>query len=457
MKKSLLLLALLITAGSLFGSIRAITPVPQSTSPSYWWYQRFLYDKEYVQENEVPLLFVGDSITELWMVDGRGLSVLNKYFTKAPYNALVAGYSADRTEHVIWRMENGELDGSKPKAVCLMIGTNNTWHYDESQEAPCDTVLGIRSCIDSIRAKAPKAKIFLFAILPCGRNGNDPRRARNAVVNDAMRDLCDGENVVFCEINNQVMDCNGYYGEDVSYDGVHLSTPGYQIWAKNLLKLLQPIFYPDETPEYSRPLSKAGEAWWTERLYQTRCATASIVSTRPSITFYGDDLAQGWEEEGQEAMAEYFSRRKVLNCGFDSDSLGQLIWRAKYANLSGMKTYNLVLQAGLIDTGITEEEFLDGYASLFAECRAAQPNARIIVMGLPPRGLTADDPMRARIEKINEGLKAFANGENVFYVDCNKELVDSAGNLHEDISPDQIHFTAKAYDIWAKALLDVLK
>ena len=122
-----------------------------------------------------------------------------------------------------------------------------------------------------------------------------------------------------------------------------------------------------------------------------------------------------------------------------------------------MKTYNLVLQAGLIYTGITEEEFLDGYAALFSECRAAQPNARIIVMGLPPRGLTAADPMRARIAKINEGLKAFANGENVFYVDCNDQLVDSAGNLHSDISPDQIHFTAKAYDIWAKALLDVLK
>ena len=208
MKKSILILALLVAAVSTFGSIRAITPVPQSESASSWWYQRFLYDKEYVKENEVPFMFVGDSITELWMVDGRGLSVLNKYFKKAPYNALVAGYSADRTEHVIWRMENGELDGHKPKAISLMIGTNNTWHYDESQEAPCDTVLGIRSCIDTIKRKSPKTKIFLFAILPCGRSGSDPRRARNAVVNDAMRELCDGESVVFCEINNQVMDCN---------------------------------------------------------------------------------------------------------------------------------------------------------------------------------------------------------------------------------------------------------
>ncbi len=456
MKKSLLILTLLAAAGTLFGSIRAITPVPQSTSASSWWYQRFLSNKEYVKENEVPLMFVGDSITELWMVDGRGLSVLNKYFKKEPYKALVAGYSADRTEHVIWRMQNGELDGHKPKAVCLMIGTNNTWHYDEAQEAPCDTVLGIRSCIDAIRIRAPKAKIFLFAILPIGRTGSDPKRARNAVVNDAMRELCDGENVIFCEINNQVMDCNGNYNEDVSYDAAHLSTPGYQIWAKNLLKLLQPIFYPDETPEYSRPLSKAGEQWWVERLYQTRCATASIVSTRPSVTFYGDDLAQGWEEEGQEAAAQYFSRRKILNGGFDSDSLGQMIWRAKYANLSGMKTYNLVLQAGLMDAGLTDEEYLDGFASLFAEARAAQPNARIIIMGLPPRGM-ANDPIRERNAKINEGLKTFANGENTFYLDCNDELTDGSGNLPEDISPDQIHFTAKAYDIWAKALLNVLK
>ena len=457
MKKSILILTLLVAAASAFGSIRAITPVPQSESASSWWYQRFLSNKEYLKENEAPLLLVGDSITELWMVDGRGLSVLNKYFKKAPYNALVAGYSADRTEHVIWRMENGELDGHKPKAISLMIGTNNTWHYDESQEAPCDTILGIRSCIDTIKRKSPKTKIFLFAILPCGRSGSDPRRARNAVVNDAMRELCDGESVVFCEINNQVMDCNGYYGEDVSYDGVHLSTPGYTIWAKNLLKLLDPIFNPDDTPEYARPLSKAGEDWWLERLYETRCATVSVVSSRPSLVFFGDELAQGWEDQGQEAVQEYFSRRKIVNLGFEGDAVAQMLWRAKFANFSNMKTYNLVIQAGLIDSELTSEEFLDAFSALFAEVREAQPLARTVIMGLPPRGRTPDDPARARIAAINEGLKEFADGENVFYLDCNDELLDERGVLPEEISPDQIHFTAEAYKIWAKALAPILR
>ena len=457
MKKSLLLLTLSIAAGTLFGSIRAITPAPQSTSASSWWYKRFLSNKEYAKANETPLVFVGDSITELWMVDGRGLSVLNKYFTKAPYNVMVAGYSGDRTENVIWRMENGEFDGGKPKAVVLMIGTNNTWHYDESQEAPCDTILGIRSCIDSIKRKAPDAKVFVFAILPIGRTGADPKRARNAVVNDAMRELCDGEDVIFCEINNQVMDCNGYFGEDVSYDGVHLSTPGYQIWARTLLKILEPVFYPDEIPEYSRPLSKCGEDWWMERLYQMRCATADIVSSRPSVTFLGDDLAQGWEDEGKEAQENYFSRRRVLNLGVDGDSLAQLLWRAKFAHLTLIKSYNLVLQAGLIDSELSIEEFLDAYSGLLAECRALQATARIIVMGLPPRGRTPDDPARARIAEINEGLKTLANDSDIFYLDCNDELLDERGVLPEEISPDQIHFTSKAYDIWAKALSEILR
>ena len=228
MKNILLLISVLFSINALAG-VKAVTPEPQSTDPSSWWCQRFQTKCEQLKETGAPLILVGDENMQMWEESGRGLIPFRKYLQKAPTSAVSLGYSGDTTENVLWRLQNGELDGYTPKMALVMVGNNNTMLRTEEEEPPSDTALGIRAIVDTIKERSPETVICVFAILPCGRDSSDPRRTRNAAVNDAVRVLLAGTDVAFYEINNQVMDVDLNYGEDYSYDGIHLNATGYNV------------------------------------------------------------------------------------------------------------------------------------------------------------------------------------------------------------------------------------
>ena len=158
MKKLVLMLVLAVAAVA-GADIRAVTPVPQNADTNSWWMKRHAQKLERVKAGGSRVVFIGDSITHFW--EGNGRAQWEKYFAGAPYHALNLGYSADRTEHVLWRLDHGELDGYEAKAVVLMIGTNNTGHWPFEKEPPADTIIGVRAVLDKIRAKQPGAKIVL--------------------------------------------------------------------------------------------------------------------------------------------------------------------------------------------------------------------------------------------------------------------------------------------------------
>lgn len=455
MKKIFLLLVILLS-GELMAGVRAATPTPQSTDPSSWWCQRFEKKCIDLKEKGAPLLLVGDDVTQMWEENGKGLQPFRAYLQKEPMSAVDIGYTGDRTENVLWRLQNGELDGYEPpKAALIMVGANNTLDFTEDEEPPCDTILGIRSIIDTIKERCPDTKIFVFSILPCGRTPNDQRRTRNFNVNAALSRLCEPLGATFYEINSQVMDIDGNFGEDFSYDGIHLNTKGYKVWVKNITKLLNPIFFPEETPSYKLPVSRFGEPWWYERVFAIRSAIGT-TTTRPNVVILGDDLAKGWEEQGAEAAKECFGSRRLNNAGIEGDSLAQIIWRARYSCLSAFRPALVVLQAGLVDSEITAEEFIDAYKDLVTEARSKQTASKIIIMAVPPRGASPNDPMRERIEAINDGLEKLVTNDKTFFVNCNEELLEPDGTLSPEMSPDQIHFSAEAYEIWGKAIQEIL-
>ena len=442
-----IIFVLTVTLSSFCPAIPATSPVPQSTSPSSWWYQRFLEKSAYLKEHGANILLVGDSITELWEVTTRGKPILAAYLQGSPYYCYVVGYSADKTENVLWRLENGELTGYEPRIVVLTIGTNNTWLRTENQEPPCDTVLGIRSIVSLIQQRAPNTVIILNAIPPIGRTGDDERRARNTIVNDAIKRMADGDKIRWCEINSQLMTPEGYYGEDVSYDGVHPTTAGYRLWAKNLTPFFNDILFPDETPDLLKPVAKMGEPWWLERFTDIRCKS---LSKRPEIVFFGDELTEGYV-----AFSNEFTKT-FLDAGIAGDSLQQLNWRAKYGSLSTYRSNYVVLHAGLIDTHCTADEFVEAFKAIYIQTRAKQPYAKIFIMAVPPRGELPTDPERIRIAAINKGLAELQDGQVSFFVDCNDKLLNADGTLSREISPDFIHFSKPAYEIWVEALKALL-
>lgn len=167
------------------------------------------------------LLFLGDSITDAW----RGKK---KIFEEAfgAYKPLNFGVSGDRTQHVLWRIQNGEIDGLKPKAAILMIGTNNIGQ--SNPEPAASAVAGIQAIVAHLKKSTPDTKILLLAVFPRGEKPDHPHRAAVKEINDAIAKL---DGVRYLDIGPKFLQPDGTISKEIMPDFLHLSDKGYQIWA----------------------------------------------------------------------------------------------------------------------------------------------------------------------------------------------------------------------------------
>jgi lysophospholipase L1-like esterase len=174
------------------------------------------------KEGTAELVFLGDSITAGW---GRQTEIWEKAFGQ--YKPVNFGIGGDRTQHVLWRITNGELEGIKPKAVVIMIGTNNS-----GQDPADDIAKGVTAIVETVRAKQPQAKILLLAVFPRGPVASpNPGRDKLNQVNQMISKLDDGKNIYYLDIGSKFLQPDGGISKEIMPDFLHLSPAGYQIWA----------------------------------------------------------------------------------------------------------------------------------------------------------------------------------------------------------------------------------
>ncbi len=212
-----------MTAGEEIHS--AIDPAPR---PDQWWKDRHESVNKKVRElgEKAKVIFIGDSITQGW--EGESKEVWAGHFGK--YDAINMGFSGDRTQHVLWRLENGHLDGLKPKAAVIMIGTNNSNGEDNTVEQIAD---GVGAIVAKLRQKLPSMKILLIPIFPRGENPN-PQRGKILQVNQILQKLVDGTSVQWVDFGHKFVTPAGRVPRDLMPDYLHLSKKGYEIWAESL-------------------------------------------------------------------------------------------------------------------------------------------------------------------------------------------------------------------------------
>ena len=186
------------------------------------WTERHKKFNERAKKGNVDLIMIGDSITHWW--DTAGKEIWEKYYTKR--NALNLAISGDRTEHVLWRLENGNIEGISPKLATLMIGTNN--HMSSSPEY---TARDIRLIVQKLRSKIPQTKILVLAIFPRGGNDDDAARQKNMEVNRLISDIGEEDMVHFLNINETFLN-NRRIRNDLIPDGTHPNEKGYSAWAQ---------------------------------------------------------------------------------------------------------------------------------------------------------------------------------------------------------------------------------
>lgn len=189
-----------------------------------WWQQRHQKINDRAKQGDVDLIFIGDSITQGWESD-PGKDVWQKFYGSR--KAMNAGIGGDRTQHVLWRLEHGNIDGIKPKLAVVMIGTNNS-----GADSPQDIAAGITAIVEKLREKLPGTKILLLGVFPRGPNGEDEKRQVNVATNNIIKSLDDGKKVFYLDISDEFLGDDGKLSKQIMPDLLHLSTRGYEIWAE---------------------------------------------------------------------------------------------------------------------------------------------------------------------------------------------------------------------------------
>jgi N-acetylglucosamine-6-sulfatase len=205
----------------------ATTPVPRPEPALQTRHAQF---NAISQKGEAELVFLGDSITQGW--EGAGKQVWEQKW--APLKAANFGIGGDRTEHVLWRLEHGNFDGLKPKAIVLMIGTNNTGHQKpDGYQCPAQqTADGVKAILGKLKAKCPDAKVLLLAIFPRGADANDAFRKQNEATNALIKSYADDKTVFFMDLGQKFLQPDGTLSAEIMPDRLHLSEKGYEIWAE---------------------------------------------------------------------------------------------------------------------------------------------------------------------------------------------------------------------------------
>ncbi|MFO1060560.1 MAG: GDSL-type esterase/lipase family protein [Dongiaceae bacterium] len=196
------------------------TPSPRQESA---WRQRLLAKNHILGARRFDLAFLGDSITERW--DPAAWRQL-----VGARSAINLGFSGDRTENLLWRLENGELDGQPPRAFVLQIGTNNIGRH-HPPEAVAD---GVRAVLELLRARVPQAPVLLVGILPRDESPDTPFRRAISATNRLLSLCADGGMVRFVDLGATLLDGDGRLPAAVAPDHLHFSRRGYALLSRAL-------------------------------------------------------------------------------------------------------------------------------------------------------------------------------------------------------------------------------
>lgn len=229
-KKTMLLAGLLLAGAAAQAAPRecALTVEPRTVEYPWMsiarWHQMNDALKARSAQADVDVLFLGDSITEMW---DRG--AWDSHFGK--YRAANFGIGGDHTGNVLWRLKNDGMDKLRPKAVVLLIGVNN---FGLCGERPEQVAQGVKAVVAQLRQLYPDAKILLNGILPFKQSAQDPARADVKAVNREIARLDDGKRVFFRDYGARFLQPNGDIAKETMPDYLHLTPQAYNVWAEAL-------------------------------------------------------------------------------------------------------------------------------------------------------------------------------------------------------------------------------
>jgi lysophospholipase L1-like esterase len=228
----------------------AAIPVPRTDANSMLAHQQLIAK---ARAGGIDLYFLGDSITRRWGCTDPQYSAMLANWRQNFYgwNAADFGWGADRLQNILWRVQNGELDGVNPKVIVILAGTNNVGNRPGGDEKVADILKGFDALIATCRQKAPSAGIILTAIFP--RNDNPAVLSELRRINNELAKLADGKMIFYVNVNDKLADRTGKLLPGMTVDGVHPTVKGYQVWADGLRPILAQLLGPPAQTDHAPP------------------------------------------------------------------------------------------------------------------------------------------------------------------------------------------------------------
>jgi len=250
--RALLLTGFAMAATPHFAVAAADQPVPRADANSLQAHEELVAK---AKRGGIDLYFVGDSITRRWGTsDAQYAPMLANWNANFfGWNAGDFGWGADRIEHILWRLEHGELDGVNPKVIVILAGTNNVGTQPADDAGIADITAGMKALVALCRSKAPAATIILTAIFP--RNDNPAVIPTILRLNENFARLADSKTVRFLDVNKRLADRDGMLFPGMMGDKLHPTVKGYQVWADGLKPLLTELLGPPAKTDHAPPPS----------------------------------------------------------------------------------------------------------------------------------------------------------------------------------------------------------
>lgn len=456
--------------------------IPTDRNGEQWWATRHEALLERVRTHpDTQLLLIGDSITQNYEKtnppDENFQPTWNEFYE--PRKALNLGFSGDTTANVLWRLNHGELNGLHPKAVVLLIGTNNTGRENETAE---QTEGGIDAVIAHIELGLPQTNILLLGILPSGVS--ESKTKRDLEVNRYLA-ACYGENprVTYLDIGS-IFYKNGALNKAIYYDprlpqhqgALHPDTKGQRMMAEaiepTLAKLMDeapivPLGYMTDinTALIPVPRLELDSYDWYAR-HHAELALQSRI--KPRVVLVGDSITHFWGGQpignrvnGPTAWEHVFGNMPVINMGFGWDRTQNVLWRLRQGEFENISPAWVVLAIGtnnLTNTvnarANTPGEIVDAIGAICEEIHERSPGSRIILMAVLVRGAQPDNPLRGPIRETNRLLsERFAADPSITYLDIGAKFLAPDGTLPTSLVPGGTHPNDVGYRIWADALI----
>ncbi len=422
---------------------------------------------EVAQKGEAKLVFVGDSITHAFAGEpdtgdnfhNRGKDTWDLYFGEdKPLNL---GISGDRTQHVLWRLDNGEMGKCKPKVAVVMIGTNNV-----NSNTPDEIAAGVEAVCEKVQTLSPTTKVLLLGIFPRDKPDSASRKSI-AEINKQLASWSPTHKVNYLDIGYAFLDAKGEISTEIMPDLLHPFAFGYRKWAMamepTLAKLMRrhPKTTLDPTNSAVVPVTQNRDYRnydWQTRFELTKkygrehkCRLAFIGD---SINhFFGGPPVDRGLTKPTPVWQAYYANRDAVDLGFGWDRTENVLWRLEQGEIDDMPLEAVSLMIGTNNFFInTPEQIRDGVQAIVDKIRQKKPKAKILLIAIFPRGEKPDDAGRLMAIKVNKLLEPIGHQRNVTFLDFGAKFLEPDGTISRSMMGDFLHPTEKGYHVWGDAV-----